>query len=132
MKNRDNIKEMVATGILKIDKTDTPRPPTHAWDWNTFRDLVDDEDSIMIIRPVADTAAEDVSREETSTSSGNGSPVQTPASLSPVQAPMVPLQFGDVDFDQHQEDYIRDTPRRSSRFIGNNTNWATFAALGKK
>ena len=31
-KNRENIKEMIATGILKVNKTDIPKPPTHAWD----------------------------------------------------------------------------------------------------
>ena len=132
MKNRDNIKEMIATGILKVNKTDIPKPPTHAWDWYTFRDLVEDEDNITIIRSMVDPVAEDVPPDETSMSSGNDSPVQTPTSISPIQTPTVPLQFGDVDFDQHQEDHIRDTPRRSQRFVGNNTNWATYDAFGRK
>ena len=132
MKNRDNIKEMVATGILKVNKTDIPKPPTHAWDWNTFRDLVDAEDSITIIRSGVEPIAEDVSWDETSAPSEDDSPVQTPTSLSPVQAPMEPLQYDDVDSDQYQEDYIRDTPRRSLRLAGDDTNWVTYDALGKK
>ena len=132
MKNRDNIKEMVATGILKVNKTDIPKLPTHAWDWNTFRDLVDAEDNITIVRYAVEPAAEDMSWDKTSAPSGNDSPVQTPTSLSPVQAPMEPLQYDDVDSDQYQEDHTRGTPRRSLRLVGDNTNWATYADSGKK
>ena len=132
MKNRDNIKEMVAMGILKVNKTDIPKPPTHAWDWNTFRDLVEAEDSITVSRSLVDSVAGDVSWDDTPTSSGNDSPVQTPVSSSPVQVPMEPQQCDDVYSNQHREDYTRDTPRRSLRFVGNNTNWATYDAFGEK
>ena len=132
MKNRDNIKEMVATGILKVNKTDIPKPPTHAWDWTTFRDLIEAEDSIMVVRSLVNSVAGDMSLDHSLTSSGNNSPIQTPVSLSPVQAPVGPQQGDAVHYDQHRVQYTRDTPRRSLRFVGNNTNWATYDAFGEK
>ena len=132
MKNRNNIKEMVAAGILKIDEADIPKPPTHAWDWDTFRDLIEAEDSITVSRSLVDSVAGDVSLDDPLTSSGNNSPVQTPVSLSPVQSPVRPQQYDDVHYKQHRVQYTQDTPRRSLRFVGNNTNWATYDAFGEK
>ena len=131
-KSRDNIKEMVAAGILKINRKETPKPPTHAWDWNTFRDLLEAEDSVTIIRSVIDPVVEEVSLDETITSSGTDSPTQTPTPRSPIQVPDEPQQFDDGNPDQNLEDHGRDTPRRSQRFLGNTTNWATFDAFGRK
>ena len=132
MKNKRNIKEMVAMGVLKVNKTVTPKPPTHAWDWNTFRDLVEAEDSITVSRSLINSVAQDVSLDDSPISSGNNSPVQTPVSLSPVQSPVRPQQYDDVHYEQHRVQYTRDTPRRSLRFVGNNTNWATYDAFGEK
>ena len=132
VKNRRNIKEMVATGILKVNKNDNPKPPTHAWDWDTFRDLVEAEDSIMVSRSMVNYVSEDASLDDPLLSSGNNSPVQTPVSLSPIQSPVEPQQFDDVNYDQQRVKYTRDTPRRSLRFVGNNTNWATYDAFGGK
>ena len=98
-KNRHNIQEMVAMGILKVNKTDIPKPPTHAWDWDAFRDLVETEDSITVSRSLVNSVEEDVSLDDSLTSSGNNSPVQTPVSLSPVQSPMGPQQFDEVHYD---------------------------------
>ena len=81
MKNRENIQEMISTGILKVNKTEIPKTPTHAWNWYTFRDLVEDGDDITIVSSMVDPVAEDVSSDETPMSSGNDSPVQTPKEI---------------------------------------------------
>ena len=47
---------------------------------------------------------------------------------SPTRTFTDPLQNSDVDYDQ--EDYVRDTPRRSLRLRGVSTNWTTHDALG--
>ena len=124
-RNRDNIKEMISTGILKMNTTSVPKPPTHGWIWTTFRDLVVDEDDIIIVRSTGDS---DVSRTENS--AGTYSPLVNYAPPSPSRTSTDPLHTSDMDSDQ--EDYVRDTPRRSLRLQGVHTNWATYDAFGRK
>ena len=132
MRNERNIKEMLAMGVLKVNKSVTPKPPTHAWNWDTFRDLVEVEDSITVRRSLINSVAQDVSSDDSPILSSNDSPVQTPVSLSPEQSPVRPQQDDDVHYEQHRVEYTQDTPRRSLRFVGNNTNWATYDAFGEK
>ena len=132
MRNERNIKEMLAMGVLKVNKSITPKPPTHAWNWDTFQDLVETEDSITVRRSLINSVAQDVSSDDSPISSGNDFPVQTPVSLSPLQSPVRPQQYDDVQHEQHRAEYTQDTPRRSLRFLGNTTNWATYDAFGEK
>ena len=111
-----------------MNKTNIPKPPTHAWDWSTFRDLVDAEDDVTIVRFMADPGTDNVSGREDSHE--GCSPVANDAPLSPTQTSTDPLQFWDVDSDQ--EDYTPDTPRRSLRLVGDKINWATYDAFGRK
>ena len=132
-KNRKNIQEMVAMGILKVNETDVPKPPTHAWDWNAFRDLLEEDYIIITVsRSSVDSIEEDISPDDSLISSATNSPTQTPVHSNPEQSPVEPLESDDAHDDQYQVMYTQDTPRRSSRFIGNTTNWATYDALGKK
>ena len=128
-KNRHNIQEMVAMGILKVNKDDIPKLPTHAWDWDAFRELVEAKYIFTVSRSLVKSITEDVSLDDSLISSGNNSSMQTPVSSSPEQSPVEPLQFDDAHYDQHQVMYTQDTPRRSLHFVGNTTNWATYDAL---
>ena len=103
IKNRDNIREMISAGILKVNKTNIPKPPTHAWNWSTFRDLVDAEDDITIVRFMADPGTESVSREENSP--GTCSPLVNYAPLSPTRTYTEPLHISDGDSDQDDDGY---------------------------
>merc|ERR1712215_462190 len=40
IRNKNNVKEMISAGVLKTNRTNVPKTPTHAWDWNTFGDLL--------------------------------------------------------------------------------------------
>ena len=123
---------MLDMGVLKVNKPVAPKPPTHAWNWDAFRDLVEAEDSITVRRSFINSVAQDVSSDDSPISSGSDSPLQTPVSLSPDQSPVRPQQYDDVQYEQHRVEYTQDTPRRSLRFVGNNTNWATYDAFGEK
>ena len=82
---------------------------------------------ILVSRSFVNSIVGEVSLDDSLTSSETNSPIQIPVPLSPVHA-LVESQQGD---DAHEDRY-RDTPRRSLRFVGISTNWATYDAFGEK
>ena len=128
IRNKNSVKEMISAGVLKTNRTNVPKPPTHAWDWSTFRDLVDAEDDITIVGFMADPHTDNMTGKEDSHE--GCSPVANAAPPSPIQISTDPLRFSDAD--SEQEEYTLDTPRRSLRLMGDQINWATYDAFGRK
>jgi len=81
-RNGGNIRETIITGTLKVNKTNIPKPPSHAWGWRTFKDLIDD-DGDTSVSFTFDPGIESVSREENSP--GTCSPLVNYTPLSPTQ-----------------------------------------------
>ena len=128
IKNKDSVREMISAGVLKTKNTNTPKPPTHAWDWNTFRDLMDVEDDVTIVGSMADPHTDSVAGKEDS-HEGCSLVTNTPTpNLTPT--PTDPLQISDTDSDQEENTPV--TPRRSLRLMGDQINWATYDAFGRK
>ena len=71
---------MAAEGILKVNAANNSKPPTHAWDWETFRELIEAEDDITfrspLLRSVTPDEAEDESLNDSLTLSWDNSPEQ--------------------------------------------------------
>ena len=90
------------------------------------------QEADTVSKSSVDLMEEEVLLDDSLISSATNSPTQTPVHSNPEQSPVEPLESDDAHYDQHQVMYTQDTPRRSLRFIGNTTNWATYDALGEK